>query len=276
MMAEPIREKARAKINLTLHVTGRRPDGLHMLDSLVVFADIGDVIEAEPARGLSLSIDGPFSMGLGASPDNLVLRAAEHVGGGAALRLTKVLPVASGIGGGSADAAATVRALARLHGRALPDPVSLKVLGADVPVCLASRPARMRGIGEELSPVPVLPEAWLVLVNPGVSVSTPLVFRALERPMNDRMTMPDGFGDFTGFCAWLGTQRNDLEAAARTVAPAIDEVLGALRDAPLARMSGSGATCFALYPDEGGALSAADRLRTDRPDWWVAASPMGR
>ena len=246
-----------------------------MLDSLVAFAEIGDGLEAEAATGLSLSIDGPFGMGLGASPDNLVIRAAEHVGGGAALRLTKVLPVSSGIGGGSADAAATVRALARLHGRALPDPASLKVLGADVPVCLGSHTARMRGIGEVLEDAPALPPAWVVLANPGVAVSTPAVFRALASPMNAPMQMPRAFDGFGHLVDWLRAQRNDLEQPALSVAPAIAEGLAALAEAsPLARMSGSGATCFALHSDSASALRAADALRAAHPGWWVAASPL--
>ena len=275
MTDAPIRELARAKINLTLHVTGRRPDGLHMLDSLVVFADLGDMVEAEPAQGLSLSIEGPFGSGIGATADNLVLRAAQHVGGGAALRLTKSLPVSSGIGGGSADAAATIRALARLHDRPLPDAASLKVLGADVPVCLASRTTRMRGIGEVLEPAPILPPAWVVLVNPGVGVATPAVFSKLGSAHNPPMQMPDAFASFTEFVQWLADQRNDLQQPAQSLAPVIGDVVTALRhDAAFARMSGSGATCFGLYPDQVSALAGADRIRAAHQGWWIAAAPL--
>lgn len=271
----PIRELARAKINLTLHVTGRRPDGLHMLDSLVTFADMGDLIEVEPARSLSLTIDGPFGIGIGATGDNLVLRAAEHLGLSGALRLTKVLPVSSGIGGGSADAAATVRALARLHDRTVPDAVGLMVLGADVPVCLASRTVRMRGIGEVLEPAPDLPPAWIVLVNPGVAISTPMVFSRLDTPRNAAMDMPAWFDDFDHLVTWLNAQRNDLQPAAMQIAPVIADVLKELTEhAPLVRMSGSGATCFGLVRDEDAALAAADALRLAHPDWWVAAAPL--
>lgn len=267
------RQLARAKINLTLHVTGRRPDGLHLLDSLVVFAEVGDVIEVTPAAELSLTIDGPFAHGLSVAPDNLVLRAATYVGAVGAIRLTKVLPVSSGIGGGSADAAATVRAMVDT----LPDARSLQVLGADVPVCLASRTTRMRGIGEVLDTVPDLPPCWVVLVNPGVAVSTPAVFKALETADNPPMDLPDSFADFDGLTAWLGQQRNDLQEPACQVAPVIRDVLTALdHDAALARMSGSGATCFGLYPTEAAAQRAADRLRAGHPDWWVAAAPLRR
>ncbi len=277
MVDAPIRELARAKINLTLHVTGRRPDGLHMLDSLVVFADLGDVVEVEAGSRLSLVIDGPFGSGIGATPDNLVLRAARHLGVSGALRLTKALPVSSGIGGGSADAAATIRAMSRLHGLTLPAAADLTTLGADVPVCLASVPTRMRGIGEVLRPVPTLPAAWLVLVNPGVGMATPAVFARLDHADNAPMDMPDSFGDFDGFVKWLTRQRNDLQFPAEQLSPVIGEVLTALHHGtPFARMSGSGATCFGLYAEQAAALSAADRLRDAHPGWWVAAAPVGR
>ncbi|QPH56216.1 4-(cytidine 5'-diphospho)-2-C-methyl-D-erythritol kinase [Pontivivens ytuae] len=267
-----MRELARAKINLTLHVTGRRPDGLHVLDSLVVFAECGDVLEAEPASTLSLTLDGPFGSALDAGGDNLVLRAAERMGGpGAALRLWKNLPVASGIGGGSADAAAAVRLLARMNGGALPEAATLTALGADVPVCLSAAPQRMRGIGEELSVAPALPPAWLVLVNPGVPVATARVFARLER-FGRPIDLPERFTDFHNFAGWLREQRNDLEAPARAVAPVLDQVLpelAALPGAALARMSGSGATCFALFGSDAEALAAAETLRRAHPGWWV-------
>nr|MBC8158527.1 4-(cytidine 5'-diphospho)-2-C-methyl-D-erythritol kinase [Alphaproteobacteria bacterium] len=185
-MAE-IAANAPAKINLYLHVTGRRDDGYHLLDSLIVFADVGDRIAVSPADDFSLDIDGPFSAGLSNGPENLVVRAARtlaelaEVRDGARIRLTKTLPVASGIGGGSADAAATIRALMRLweiepHANALTE-MALS-LGADVPVCLAGQPSFMGGIGEDIDAAPSLPPVWLVLVNPGVGVSTPSVFAA--------------------------------------------------------------------------------------------------
>lgn len=269
---------ARAKVNLCLHVTGRRGDGYHLLDSLVVFAETGDRIDAEAADDLSLTVTGPKGAGLSAGEDNLCLRAARSFGlsRGARITLHKHLPVASGIGGGSADAAAVLRGLSRLWQVALPDAAALLRLGADVPVCLAGRPARMRGVGERLDPVEVLPPAWLVLVNPGIAVSTPEVFRGLERRDNPPMpeTLPV-FADTPALAAFLRAQRNDLEAPARHIAPVIGDAIAALTDQPgclLARMSGSGATCFGLFAAEAAAQAAADQLRGRQPGWWIQAA----
>lgn len=270
-------EPAPAKVNLALHVVGRRPDGYHLLDSLVVFAGVGDSLAARPAEGLSLAIDGPFAAGLDAGPGNLVLRAAALARPphrGAALRLTKALPVASGLGGGSADAAAALRLLARLWAAPLPPPGAVLGLGADVPVCLAGRPARMRGVGEALEPVS-LPPFWLVLANPGAPVATGAVFAGLSRRDNAPMTAPGPLADAAALAAWLARQRNDLEAPALRLAPAIAETLAALAARPgclLSRMSGSGATCFGLFAAEPPARAAAAALAAARPDWWVAAA----
>ena len=248
---------APAKINLSLHVTGRRDDGYHLLDSLVVFADIGDRLWLSNADEMSLSVVGAFAEGVPEDGRNLVWQAAERAGRVLSIRLEKNLPHGAGIGGGSSDAAAVLRwAGAGEHALSL---------GADVPVCLSQAPQRMRGIGEQLGPVPV-PECHLVLVNPGVHVPTPAVFRALERRDNAGMTpMAD---DFVG---WLGDQRNDLQKAAISVAPVIAEALAALDDALVARMSGSGATCFGLYPDANTAKASAERIAAARPCWWVRA-----
>ncbi|SDC68482.1 4-(cytidine 5'-diphospho)-2-C-methyl-D-erythritol kinase [Ruegeria marina] len=266
---------APAKINLTLHVTGQRPDGYHLLDSLVVFADIGDTIRVVPAAALSLEIDGPEAVGLAAEPDNLVLRAARLLAPeqGAAITLTKRLPVASGIGGGSADAAATLRALAQLRGVALPAPEQVLALGADVPGCLGSAPVRMRGIGERLDPVPPLPAMDIVLVNPRVAVSTPTVFKSLATrdnpPMQPVLPHWQDLSDFTG---WLDRQRNDLTAPAIVQQPVIADVLTALRDvgALFAAMSGSGATCFGLFPPGAMPDRTYPTLSLRHPDWWIA------
>jgi 4-diphosphocytidyl-2-C-methyl-D-erythritol kinase len=271
-------ELAPAKVNLALHVTGRRADGYHLLDSLVVFPRLGDRIEAAPAAALSLAIDGPFARDLDPGPDNLVLRAAALLGDGrgAALRLTKSLPVASGIGGGSADAAATLRLLARLWRTPLPGPAALLSLGADLPVCLGGRACRMRGIGERLDPL-ALPPFWIVLANPGVPVATGPVFAGLARHENPAMPDPPSFADAETLFSWLTLQRNDLEAPGAAVAPEIADVLAALAAQPgcrLARMSGSGATCFGLFASESLALSAAGALRRAGPAWWVAAAPV--
>ncbi|PZQ52223.1 MAG: 4-(cytidine 5'-diphospho)-2-C-methyl-D-erythritol kinase [Rhodovulum sulfidophilum] len=268
-----VRERARAKVNLCLHVTGRRTDGYHLLDSLVTFAEVGDEITAEPAPAPGLVIDGPFAAGLDAGPDNLVLRAARAMGGGgAAIRLTKNLPVASGIGGGSADAAATLRALARLRGAPLPEPAAVLALGADVPVCLAGQPTRMSGIGEVLEPL-ALPSCAMVLVNPGVAVPTGAVFARLARRDNPPLPAPGALPDAAALFAYLRATRNDLEPAARDIAPEIDRALTALAGQPgcaLARMSGSGATCFGLFATAAEAEAAAAGIRAAEPGWWVA------
>ena len=214
-------ELAPAKVNLALHVTGRRADGYHLLDSLVVFPRLGDLVEAEPAAGLSLAIDGPFARDLGAGADNLVLRAAlamQRPGTGAALRLVKSLPIAAGIGGGSSDAAATLRLLARLWQMPLPDTATLLRLGADLPVCLAGRPCRMTGIGETLTPL-TLPPFWLVLANPGVPLATAAVFSGLASRDNPPLADPPGLSDATRLAAYLQAQRNDLEAPAIRAGP---------------------------------------------------------
>ncbi|WP_284164651.1 4-(cytidine 5'-diphospho)-2-C-methyl-D-erythritol kinase [Frigidibacter sp. SD6-1] len=266
---------APAKINLTLHVTGRRADGYHLLDSLVVFADVGDLVRAGPAEDLTLEIAGPMAAGLTAGPDNLVMKAARMMGvSGAALRLEKHLPVASGIGGGSSDAAATLRAMARLTGKPLPDAAAILALGADVPVCLDPRPQRMRGVGERLEPVDGLPPFWMVLVNPGTGVPTPAVFRDLDRRDGPPMADPlPALRTFDTLAAFLADQRNDLEAPARRIAPVIGEVLQALSAQPgcrLARMSGSGATCFGLFAAPQEAATARARIAATRPDWWAS------
>jgi 4-diphosphocytidyl-2-C-methyl-D-erythritol kinase len=271
-------EFARAKINLHLHVVGRRQDGYHLLDSLVAFAGIGDRLTVSPSDRLTLSVTGPFAAGLNAEADNLVLRAArtlaEHAGMQAtgALVLEKNLPVASGIGGGSADAAAALRLLCRFWGL---DRSALGLLagglGADVPVCVAGVPALMSGIGEILVPAPKLPKVGIVLVNPGVAVSTPAVFRARSGAFSDSARFPEGgWGDAEYLAASLHSTRNDLEPPARLLAPAIGDVLATLAAIPgclLARMSGSGATCFGLFPDPVAAEAAARTIVRD--GWWI-------
>jgi 4-diphosphocytidyl-2-C-methyl-D-erythritol kinase len=268
---------APAKVNLALHVLGRRDDGYHLLDSLVVFADVGDMLHAASAASLTLHLAGPFAAALADGADNLVLRAARAlaaargVGAGAHLTLEKHLPVASGIGGGSADAAAALRLLARLWGVAAADAALALTLGADVPVCLAGRSARMGGIGEVLSAAPSLPACGLVLVNPGVAVATPAVFRARGGAFSGPLDLPAaGWADAAALAADMARLRNDLEAPAVALAPPVGDVLAALRGVPevmLARMSGSVATCFGLCASAAAARTAAARLA--RPGWWV-------
>lgn len=277
-------EFARAKVNLALHVTGRRADGYHLLDGLVAFAGVGDRLAAEAANDLTLDLAGPFapdlSPDLTSDPDNLVLRAARLIrpeGRGARLRLHKALPVASGIGGGSADAAAALRLLARLWRVDLPGSRAVLDLGADVPACLAGQSCRMRGIGERLEPV-ALPCVPALLVNPGVPMATGAVFAALERRENPGLPGLPPFPDAAALIGFLAAQRNDLEAPAQTRAPQVGEVLAALAAQPgclLARMSGSGATCFGLFRSAADADRAAADLTRARPRWWVVPTQFG-
>jgi 4-diphosphocytidyl-2-C-methyl-D-erythritol kinase len=276
-----VAEFAPAKVNLCLHVTGRRTDGYHLLDSLVVFAGVGDRITLLPGKGLALRLSGPESGALIAEHDNLVLRAAQAMGvKGAEVRLWKGLPVASGIGGGSADAAATLRAVARLTGQPLPDPAAVLALGADVPVCLAGGPVRMQGVGEVLTPLPDLPPLWMVLVNPRLPVATPEVFSALTSRDNPPLPgMPAAaLRSAKAFAGWLAREtRNDLAAAAGRIAPVLAEVEAALAATPgclLARMSGSGATHFGLFAGPGPARDAAGRLSESHRGWWIANAPV--
>ncbi|GGH42967.1 4-(cytidine 5'-diphospho)-2-C-methyl-D-erythritol kinase [Frigidibacter albus] len=270
---------APAKVNLALHVTGQRADGYHLLDSLVVFADVGDRLTAEAADDLTLQVTGPRAEGVPTGPENLVLRAARLLdpSRGARLTLDKHLPAAAGIGGGSSDAAAALRVLARLWELPLPAAEATAVLGADVPVCLDARPRRMAGIGDQLSDVPPLPPAWLVLVNPGVPVSTPAVFRALDRKDGAPMPEVPACTDAATFAAFLLGLRNDLEPPARALQPQVSEVLAALgaqTGCLLARMSGSGATCFGLFAAEAPARGAAAALAAAAAGWWVQAARM--
>lgn len=279
-MAEAIAEHAPAKVNLALHITGQRADGYHLLDSLVVFTQAGDRITVEPADDDAFTISGPFGAGLDTGGDNLVIRARDGlraltaVTSPVAIHLEKNLPVASGIGGGSSDAAATLKALCRLWdispAPAAKDALALK-LGADVPMCLRSHTLVARGIGEEISTVS-LPSLPMVLVNPGVAISTPAAFRALERKDNSPLPLLPDNADFRQVVEWLASStRNDLEPAACRLAPEVRETLEALRNAgaALARMSGSGATCFGLFQSEAEAAAAAARLAAEHPAWYV-------
>jgi len=276
---------APAKVNLALHVTGRRDDGYHLLDSLVVFTAFGDRVHAAASGTDRFSITGPYAAGIPDGGDNLVLRArdllrrlaADQPCGPVDIRLEKNLPVASGVGGGSSDAAATMLALLRLWnlpraaGRLADETLAL---GADLPMCLAARPLVARGIGEVLTPVPALPVLPLVLANPGVAVSTPAVFRALGRRDNPPLPVLPPIDGPEAMAAWLDVTRNDLEAPARATAPAIGDVLDALRQtgAAVARMSGSGATCYGLFADMPSARAGANAIAARRPDWFVVAT----
>ena len=282
-------EAAPAKINLALHVIGRRADGYHELESLVIFAGVGDELHARPAPTDTLIIDGPFAAGLDSGPTNLVMRAVAafrerwpgSVGNGVALRLTKNLPVASGIGGGSADAAAALRLLKRQSTSPVLQADLIEIgarLGADVPVCLLSRPAEMRGIGERVTPLPQFPSFHLVLVNPMQAVSTPEVFRNLAQRDNGPLpALPDPLSDPEQLTAWLAETRNDLQPPAIALVGAIGDLIEQLAQTPgcmLARMSGSGATVFGLFASGAEAKEAADQLQAEWPNFWVAAAPV--
>ena len=282
---------AAAKLNLYLHVTGRRDDGYHLLDSLVVFTALGDTLEVSPADDLSLTVTGRFAAALkdASEDDNLIMRAARLLHSeagmagpdGAAIRLEKNLPVAAGIGGGSADAAATLRGLCALWALspAADDLARMAItLGADVSACLALHPVFVGGVGETLDPAPALPEVHVVLVNPGLPLSTAAVFAALNYSRDARDgRFSEAFGDAAGLAGLLASRANDLEGPACALCPAVDPILSALArqaDCLLARMSGSGATCFGLFATASAAAGAARELAVEQPAWWVAATPL--
>jgi 4-diphosphocytidyl-2-C-methyl-D-erythritol kinase len=281
-----VTERAPAKLNLYLHVVGRRADGYHLVDSLVVFADIADEIVAAPAAALSLTVTGPFAGALAGEPArNLVWRAAtllaERLGRApdAALTLVKNLPVASGIGGGSSDAAAAMRALIRLWRATIAQDALQDIaasLGADVPACLAARSVWVGGVGERIETAPALPPIYVVLANPGAALPTAAVFKRRSGPFSGvgRFAPP---GAAAALARLLAERGNDLAAAATAMVPEIDDVLralGATDGALLARMSGSGATCFALYAEARQAEAAAARLASAEPRWWVKAGSL--
>ena len=294
---------APAKINLALHVTGQRADGYHLLDTLVAFAPVGDWLELATDTQPSLTVDGPEAAGVPTDATNLVARAVAHhaekcgLDGRVAMLLTKNLPPASGIGGGSSDAAAALRGVmalyqtpeiwcrgGRLALKARPDTVAplalldLVALGADVPMCYAPRTARIGGIGETSTPVR-LPRLPAVLINPRVEVPTPSVFRMLTYKDNPPMpTKVPAFAQTHDCILWLAGQRNDLQAPAIAAAPVIGAVLAALIAQPgmgVARMSGSGATCFALFETEAQARTACAAIARAYPGWWVTEGLLG-
>lgn len=287
-----LNEEGRAKVNLTLRVVGRRVDGYHDLESVVAFADCADRLTLTPGPVLDLKMSGPLAQACGDTSDNLVLKSARLLGERVpnlkvgSFSLDKVLPVAAGIGGGSADAAAALRLLAQLNGLALDDPRLIQVAlatGADVPVCLGSRACDMTGVGETLLPLS-LPKIPCVLVNPGIPVATKDVFAALGVRAGDLLV---GVTDVLQAVAWpeagasiedwveaLAASSNDLEEPAKRIQPVIGEVIAALNatnGAWLARMSGSGGTCFAIYENTADAGRAAEKIKLDHPGWWVHA-----
>ena len=294
-MPSDLVESAPAKVNLTLRVLGRRADGYHDLESLVAFADVADRLALAVGDALTLTVLGPGASQAGAEADNLVTKAARALAArvpglrAGAFRLDKRLPVAAGLGGGSADAAAALRLLARANKLAPNDPRlhdAARATGADVPVCLDPRPRIMRGIGEILSAPLPLPRLHALLVNPGVAVSTKLVFSGWK-PSANPIRASDTAANFAGLpnmqnkqelLRWLASEASDLETPAIALEPAIAEVLASLRAAAgcrLARMSGSGATCFALFSSAADSASAGKSLRIKFPDWWIVETVLG-
>ncbi len=275
---------APAKLNLYLHVTGRRPDGYHLLDSLVAFADIYDVLTIAPAPSLEFTAEGPFAADMGDDPAaNLVVRAALALASAVgrtpdiSLHLIKNLPVASGIGGGSADAAACLRGLAQYWGVDHAAPLLGDIaagLGADIPACVDGRACYMGGIGADLTPAPLLPEAGLLLVNPGIALSTPAVYRARAGAFSPPMRFGSPPRDAAALAAMLEYRTNDLASPAIALVPAIRDVIEAIAETDsclLARMSGSGATCFGLFADVVEAARAGQAITQAHPGWWVAS-----
>ncbi len=286
-MIPKLRVFAPAKVNLALHVVGQRADGYHLLDTLVGFASVGDWVTLDTDQARGLTIEGPEGAALVPAAPNLVTQTATAFWGKSrgplGLTLDKHLPVSSGIGGGSADAAATLRGILRLMGQQgamAPSPADMPArmlaLGADVPMCFAAVPARVRGIGERIAPLPTLARLAVVLVNPRVAVPTPSVFKALTNKNNLEMSaLPDDISDAYALTDWLARQRNDLEPAAISIAPVIGAVLtliAATENCALARMSGSGATCFGIYPDQTRADAAAAQILRTHPGWWVRSA----
>lgn len=286
VMAAELQESARVKINLNLHVTGKRPDGFHELESLVVFAPPGDILIAREAEQAVLDLAGPFAAALSSTDDNLVLRAANalaaHAGAtpSAYLRLEKNLPIASGLGGGSADAAAALRTLKALWQLGVSDSELHEIafsLGADVPACLISRPLIMRGIGEQLELLDAFPRFDMLLVNPGVGVSTPQVFQKLAWTSHAaRQAMPSLPEAATkdAVITWLKRTKNDLQEPAIRLVPEIAATLDALQSTPgckLARMSGSGATCFGIYENPHAVVNGSRQIRSKHAHWWISS-----
>jgi 4-diphosphocytidyl-2-C-methyl-D-erythritol kinase len=280
-----VKFSAPAKINLALHVTGQRADGYHLIDSLVTFAEFGDDLTFAASNADGLVIDGPFAAQLQGAEANLAVKARDALRALASgrpcppvsIHLTKNLPIASGLGGGSSDAAAALRGLNEFWGLAL-SAEALRMagltLGADVPMCLAGKPLRAQGIGEDITLLGAFPALDLVLVNPGVEVSTAAIFKALLKKDNRPMSSKANLASFHAVCEFLSAQHNDLQRPAIALAPVIADCLAALGDhgAMLTRMSGSGATCFGIFTNAANAARAARAIAARHPGWWSVAT----
>ena len=278
--SKTIKVTAYAKVNLTLHVVGQRANGYHELHSLVCLTEFGDQIHLSPGAEFSFQVIGPYAAGIPVDDSNLVVQAAKFMAQthskslDCQIILEKNLPMASGIGGGSSDAAAVMRALSQYWSVPLPNVDELMALGADIPVCMNKGLTLMQGAGEDVTQLSTAPNWGLVLVNPSVGVSTSAVFNALDSKQNPPMqNVEENCVDI----AWLGDQRNDLEAPAMAMVREVAAVVEAISAAPqcqVARMSGSGATCFGLFADVEHANAAAERLQKAHPNWWVVSTKM--
>lgn len=288
MTPPSLREPAPAKLNLYLHITGRRPDGYHLLDSLIVFVDLCDVLEAVPSNDITLRLRGPFAAGVDPGEGNLVMRAArllrETTGmrAGAAMTLHKHIPVGAGVGGGSADAAAALRLLMRLWDARLSQAALYALaarLGSDVPACLASQPCRVAGVGDVLGKARLDCPIYVVLAHPGRPLLTAEVYRAFDGAYTAASPFDCAGLSAADMAICLRQRRNDLEPPALCLLPEVGEVLSALNNLPaclLARMSGSGSACFALFAARAEAEEAAARLRAEHPRWWAAPASLWR
>ncbi len=280
-MAELLRELAPAKVNLTLRVVSRRADGYHELESLVAFADLADVVTFDPDAPPDIEVTGPFAAATGPAGENLVLEAARLMRlDRGRFTLEKNIPVAAGLGGGSADAAAALRLIARERSTDTDNPRirdAARQCGADVPVCLVPKARIMRGIGDVLSPPVTVPALPALLINPGVELATRDVFAAFDETTGSSRSIADVPTELAGFVDWLKHYDNDLTRAATSRVPMIADILRALKAQPgcqLARMSGSGATCFGVFESVDQARLAAERLQSQRPEWWVCKTTL--
>ncbi len=278
-----LRVRANAKVNLALHITGQQLDGRHILDSLVAFPDFGDELYFEKADDLSLSVSGPFGNELlqeNKSGPNIIIKAAQLIkeqDNGAAIKLIKNLPLASGIGGGSSDAAVTLKTLSRLWNKKMPELKDILDLGSDVPVCLSNELQRMQGIGEIRTVLDPPPPMWIVLANPGVRIPTAKIFNYLKSKHNGELEPFQRINDLETFFQYLKRQRNDLESVTTTLFPEVDgmlEVINETLHCKLCRMSGSGATCFGLYTRESHAIEAEEKIKESFSKAWAVSAPL--
>ena len=282
-MIKIIQERANAKVNLALHVIGQRLDGLHCLDSIVAFPNYGDELLFEKANEVSLTVSGPFGEQLlkeTAKGSNIVIRAAkllEDSNNGASIHLVKNLPVASGIGGGSSNAAVTLQVLSRLWNKKMPNLDDILGLGADVPVCLSNELQRMQGIGEIRTKLVAPSKIWIVLANPGIRIPTTKIFKLLSSKQNEQLEPISNLTSIDSFCEYLGRQRNDLETVVSNLFPEVKhllEVIKSTRNCRLSRMSGSGATCFGLYAQKKHAQKAKELVEEKFSKAWVISASL--